>query len=533
MRSTAIKRTLPYIIAFILAFAFFYVLQSPVSLGDPDTYYHAKMARMMAEQGLTFDNFPYMNVTILKDNYVDYHWLYHVALIPFEKVFGGLTGIRIATVCFSSLFITLFFFILRRSNISFAPAYMLLMATVPTFVLRMSVAKATSLSLCFLFLGILFMIEKRHILLFVISLIYVWLYGGFVLLTGIAFLFIMSMGIMNVLDNKSDIMKARVIYLPALKFFLKGIFTKDALKIGGATIGGNLAGLVINPYFSANIEFYWVQIYKIAMVGSPGAFDLGRGWYATPWQVMLLETLGMLIVLAVLLYLLLKFKVKVNSTFVFAAVVAVAFLVLTKRSLRMFEYAAPVWAWFIATGFHGLQQAVSREQLVTKLRQRFWHTRRSQTVTGIIVAVAIGALGFSLYDGLTFVKKSLNNHPLHHLSGPAKWLEDNTPVGSTVFNAGWDDWPFLFYFNSSNYYLVGLDPMFMHEYNQKKYKVWFDIITGRDGEKLHHTMTSQFNSRYVVVSKKRKFLPLIRNLNVSEKIHKVFEDRQGYVFALE
>jgi hypothetical protein len=406
------------------------------------------------------------------------------------------------------------------------------MATVPTFVLRMSVAKATSLSLCFLFLGILFIIEKKYILLFVISLIYVWLYGGFVLLTGISFLFIMSMGIQNVLDNKSDIMKAKVIYLPALKFFFNGIFTKDALKIGSATIGGNLAGIVINPYFSANIEFYWVQIYKIAMVGSPGAFDLGRGWYATPWQLMLLETLAVIIVLVALLYLLLRFKVKVNNTFVFAAVVAIAFLVLTKRSLRMFEYAAPVWAWFLAIGFAGLKETVTGEQLRTRLKKIFWRTGLSKTATVVIVAVAIGAFSFSLYDGLKFVKNSLNNHPLHHLSGPAEWLENNTAPGAIVFNAGWDDWPFLFYFNSSNTYLVGLDPMFMHEHDQQKYNVWFNIVTGRDGEELHKKITTHFNSHYVVVSKKRKFLRLIRNLNYSENIHKVFEDRQGYVYAL-
>jgi hypothetical protein len=276
-----------------------------------------------------------------------------------------------------------------------------------------------------------------------------------------------------------------------------------------------------------------VQIYKIAMAGSPAAFDLGRGWYATPWQVMLLETLAMTIVLAMLLYLLLRFKVKVNDTFVFSSVLAIAFLVLTKRSFRMFEYAAPVWAWFLATGFTGLKKTVTREQLLTKLKKTFWQTGLSKTATVTILAVAIGAVSFSLYDSLKFVKNSLNNHPLQHLSGPAQWLEDNTVPGAIVFNAGWDDWPFLFYFNSRNNYLVGLDPMFMHEYDQKKYNVWSDIITGRDGDKLHRKITTHFNSRYVVVSKKRKFLRLIRNLNHSEKIHKVFEDRQGYVYALE
>ena len=127
MYVTATKKILPYILIFLSAFVFFYLLQEPQSLGDPDTYYHAKMARLMSEQGLIFDDFPYMSSTILKDDYVDYHWLYHVALIPFEILFGGLTGIRIATVFFASVFITLFYFVLLRTRTRYAPLLLLLL----------------------------------------------------------------------------------------------------------------------------------------------------------------------------------------------------------------------------------------------------------------------------------------------------------------------------------------------------------------------------------------------------------------------
>ena len=196
------KKMMPYIVVFVLAFVFLYALQSPDSLGDPDTYYHAKMARMMSEQGPTFDAFPYLNSTILNHSYVDYHWMYHVALIPFEKIFGGLAAIRIATVFFASLFLTLFVTILRNSNVGYAPVYLLLLVTVPTFVLRMSVAKATSLSLCFLFLGMVFMMRRRRAALFIIAFFHVWLYGGFILLTGTALLFMVALGIQNVLGNR-------------------------------------------------------------------------------------------------------------------------------------------------------------------------------------------------------------------------------------------------------------------------------------------------------------------------------------------
>ena len=132
---------------FIAAFLFFSFLQNTNSLSDPDSYYHAKMARLMIEKGLVFKKFPSMSFTILKDNYVDYHWLYHVSLIPFVSIFGDLMGVRIATIFFTSLFLVLFYFILHRNNIRYPGIYLLLLASVPTFILRLSTVKANAVSL--------------------------------------------------------------------------------------------------------------------------------------------------------------------------------------------------------------------------------------------------------------------------------------------------------------------------------------------------------------------------------------------------
>jgi hypothetical protein len=127
----------------------------------------------------------------------------------------------------------------------------------------------------------------------------------------------------------------------------------------------------------------------------------------------------------------------------------------------------------------------------------------------------------------------LYNHPLYHLSGPANWLKENTSRGSIIFNAGWDDWPFLFYFNDHNYYLVGLDPIFMYAYDADKYILWFKIINGNVKENLAATIINNFNSRHVVLSKKRKFKRFIRILTNNPNITKTFEDSSGFVFRIE
>ena len=42
----------------------------------------------------------------------------------------------------------------------------------------------------------------------------------------------------------------------------------------------------------------------------------------------------------------------------------------------------------------------------------------------------------------------------------ALWLARNTPAGSRVFTTGWDDFPHMFFWNTHNTYLVGLDPTY-------------------------------------------------------------------------
>ena len=42
----------------------------------------------------------------------------------------------------------------------------------------------------------------------------------------------------------------------------------------------------------------------------------------------------------------------------------------------------------------------------------------------------------------------------------------------------WDDFPRLFFYNSHNTYLIGLDPTYMQLYNAGLYDSWVDITNG-------------------------------------------------------
>ena len=76
------------------------------------------------------------------------------------------------------------------------------------------------------------------------------------------------------------------------------------------------------------------------------------------------------------------------------------------------------------------------------------------------------------------------------------WLEQNTPARSRVFQTDWDDFPRLFYYNTHNTYLIGLDPTYLQLYDADLYDLWVDITQG-DVENPSQLIAATFDSRYI------------------------------------
>jgi hypothetical protein len=87
--------------------------------------------------------------------------------------------------------------------------------------------------------------------------------------------------------------------------------------------------------------------------------------------------------------------------------------------------------------------------------------------------------------------------PYGMYAGAAAWLEANTPAGSRVFQTDWDDFPRLFYYNTHNTYLVGLDPTYMQLYDPELYERWVDITRGRV-DRPSEAILNEFGARYVM-----------------------------------
>ena len=78
----------------------------------------------------------------------------------------------------------------------------------------------------------------------------------------------------------------------------------------------------------------------------------------------------------------------------------------------------------------------------------------------------------------------------------SEWLVQNTPAGSRVFQTDWDDFPRLFFYNTHNTYLAGLDPTYMQLYDADLFDLWVDITHG-DVEDASRIIASDFGASYV------------------------------------
>ena len=76
-------------------------LQAGESFADPDSFYHLKMAELIAASG-PIRNFIWLPFTTLAQAFADHHFLYHVLLIPFIKVLGPFPGIKASTAVFAA-----------------------------------------------------------------------------------------------------------------------------------------------------------------------------------------------------------------------------------------------------------------------------------------------------------------------------------------------------------------------------------------------------------------------------------------------
>ncbi|MFA5107526.1 MAG: hypothetical protein WC497_04340 [Patescibacteria group bacterium] len=481
-------RATPYLILFGLAFIFFFVLQYSNVLADPDSFYHAKMAMLMRDHGI-IKTFPWLgNFTVLGQAYTDQHFLYHIFLIPFVSFLQPIVGLKLATVILASAFIVTFYWLLRRFRIRFAFSFSLLPLLMGPFIFRVSLAKAPSLSLILLFLGLWMIIEGRWKLLFIFSFFYVWAYGGFSLIVIVSGLYLGIEIILNIVQ------KIRRHHLS----WRQTVYPKTAWLTFLSTCTGVAAGLLINPYFPQNLEFYRYQLFEIGIKNYRDSIGVGGEWY--PYQPFALFTGSIFLTIALIVTAVVVFFVwkRLSRRDLYLFLLTIFFLILTLKSRRYVEYYIPIACLFSFS----ILGASLRNFSVNRLAHAFNHLKPRLKIVAFLTLlyffVTVPALAIrnfnndrsDLASGFSYTK----------FKRSSQWLAQHSRTGDIVFHSSWDEFPLLFYYDDTNYYIGGLDPTFMYLADKELYQKWVDITIGNTTVGAYEIIKKDFRARYVFIT---------------------------------
>lgn len=512
-----------YLLIFAATFYFFFYLTNSPILADPDSFYHAKMALLISSQGPIKD-FPWFQSTILKNCFTDHHFLYHLFLVPFVKFLPPLWGVKLSVAVFASLLASVFVWFLRNFKIKAYFFYWLVFLTSSPFVFRISLVKANSCSLIFLLLSLYFIFTKKAFSLFILSFFYVWLYGGWPLMLVFVFVYFVATFLEKAIKKNFDKKPDEEIKLDFLKQFIKK--ESPQAKILAAGLFGLIFGLIINPYFPRNLIFYWYQIVKIGLINYQGIIGVGAEWYPYNAFDLLgnLSLLSILFLIAIILFII-DFSQQNRKT-ISLFFISLFFLLLTLKSRRYVEYFVPFAILFSAFVVDLSTKTKTLKQFYTTLKKFNFLVKFSFWASLSCIAIMFS---FAIYKGLAENKANLaKGASFSKFQKVSRWLNQNTPEASTIFHDNWDSSPYLFYHNSRNYYIIGMDPTFMYLYNPDLYWRWVNITTGKQTGNLKKTIKGIFHSDYVLVDKDHKLLE--NNLILSNDFKLVYQDEEAKVY---
>lgn len=532
---------------------------------DNDGYYHIRWSKLLWESAPHLPKFTYLPLTTLsEDRYVDHHFLFHVLLIPFT--FGDLRlGAKLAAVLFSTFGLAMLFWLLVAYQVKFRWLWLVpLVASSEPFLYRMAMTRDPSLSLLLLGLGSYTILKRRWVVLGLLGFVFVWLYSLFPLLLALAAAYTIAL----------YIGQRKINLWPPV-----------------AALAGIIAGLVANPYFPKDVSLFKEHLGMKISASYP--VDVGVEWYPyDTWVILGGSAVAFAIFVAALLAF--DFGSRAEDIKpLFFLIVSLMLLLIAFKSRRFIEYWPPFAVLFAAftagarlsrplTGaFPGaarFQRAKTSTEMPDFLHEDLDSERaaaqhvaepvsqpvglrpsnpnsqgltvghgdpdiqpagRPGRMTGvsdrIIFALAAAlvtqALVLGMISNVDEAGKDLaSEQSPYAFRGAGQWLSNHTPPGSIVFNTDWDEFPMLFYYDTNNSYIVGLDPTYLYNRDHDIWKEYADITLGNVDDP-GPAIRDRFGANYVVTDNAHS--DFLDAANQSGGFEQVFSDQYTTVLRVK
>lgn len=461
------RRMLMLVVGAIVIGAAFWVLQfstKSICCGDYDSYYHFRWSQMLWE-GIrtghfppTFDALPL--TTLNPRDYVDHHFLFHVMQIPFTWFGDFQQGAKVGTWLFACLAVFSCYWLVVRYRLSYPLLWLLaILGSAAPFLYRIQMGKAMSVSIVMLAAGIHLLFQRRYIWLLPLAFVFALTYDMVFLLWAAAGLWLL-------------------VTLWTERAFNRNVWR--ALGALGLVVAGTGLGYVINPYFPHNLQLLYEHL-VIKITAQDFSTPVGGEWYPyNTWEF--LQNCFVAVVAMMAGYLAYRDADRRRSGRTLFLLLFSTFLMIVNMRWRRFsEYWPPFAVVFAAfalepfierargyvtrpaaatiTGDDALTVSdTSAVKIEKATNARVWE----YALVGLAGVILASFMGWFVY----VTSKDIAGMPQPDLyRGGMEWITKNVPPGELVFNADWDDFPKLFFYDPHRPWVAGLDPTYLLDKN--------------------------------------------------------------------
>lgn len=492
---------------------------SSPKIPDMDSFYHFRHASLL-KNDLFDTNLPWIQNSVIREKTADLWYGTHLLLIPFTIINNFTTGIKLGGVFFTFLLLISYFIIAKRHNFLMPflwPFLFLLAVPHSLYMLLMTRPHVLSLAAGLLIFSYLIKGTWPEVGLASIALTFFHV-SQFWIGFGLAFL-VLGMRIFQ-------------------KIFIDRSWRLELDKFL-AVFGGMLIGALLRPHPLANLELTYIQIFRLFQEKAHLPLLFGKEIMpislSTTFNITFLFSILWILAIILAIWASYKFReqirrlsAEVQLLLVGGGILSLVFFLM---SILIARRAYTLWIAFGVLFIAGVHKFLISKELY---RNNF---------LAIILIIFLIMVPYTLYrEGVIFASDAA---PPDYLRDVANWLLENSDDGDLVFNAHWDNFAPLFFWNQRNYYIAGIDPIYQYVYNPSLYwefhfiskdaidnftctEVNCSINSRRD---IYSALKNDFGAKYILLEKRRN--PVFFSiLSADNRYEKKFDNGQEMVFLV-
>lgn len=487
---------------------------------DPDSFYHIRHSQIYQERGIFYSDFPWVQYSVIKDLKADLWYGLHLFLIPFTY-FSDLTlGIKVAGFVITFLVLLSFYAALKNLNVNFPALWSsIFIFSSPLILYRMAMTRPHPLSLGLSALIFSFLINGSAWPILIFGFLNSWIH--------------------------STLFWFPIVILSVVFIFKAASGQKVEINKLTALIAGTLAGLFARPNPIANLKLIYIQTIEL-YASKKEVLDQVIGGELRPpgYKEVEIYALFLILMLSVSLILLALIFYKKKVIPPNTRIAVLSSLVLVAISILMYMNANR--ALDIMAAYITIFSAITVNYYLSDAKTGHINTPNLNLRPAIFIALSF--FGFMAYNSIIVSKENfISGAKLRSaFQEPALWLKENSKEGEIVFHLSWSQFPMLFFWNQRNYYINGMDPVFLYAHDQKlHWKIFYmfnkdmasltcgSISCGpKQVESVYDVLLNDFKASYVFV--RTTMNPRFRAYLESDKKHykKVYDQGTSLIYKV-